>query len=344
MTISTAYIEITDKCNLNCKTCYNGSGTKTIHREMSFDAFQKAINAFRPYGLKRVLISGGEPSLHSGFDSYIDFISSNNEIEFGIVTNGTSRNKKFLDLLSSESSLTLQVSLDGSCEEVNKHIRGAGNFSRVQEFLSIPRSRNVKALLKMVVTKYNYYDIENYYNLALKYNCIPEFAFVFRSGNAANRWEEMALTDNEKINAIKIVDSLNVKYGVEAYIASCTYKCPMISNVPKMSVCVKPDGSIQPCQSLYENAFVLGNINDFNSEFFDSTAAAFLNAVKQRLTADFNCTRCPIQEYCGRGCPAEAVLMNGSLLASDGKCDFRLKKFFSNVSAKVKNVDAEVKQ
>ena len=156
MIISTAYIEITDKCNLNCRTCYNGSGTKTIHREMTFETFKKAINAFRPYSLKRVLISGGEPSLHSEFDNIIDYIRTNNEMEFGIVTNGTSRNKKFLDLLSSESSLTLQVSLDGSCEEVNKHIRGAGNFNRVQEFLCMPRSRNVKALLKMVVTKYNH--------------------------------------------------------------------------------------------------------------------------------------------------------------------------------------------
>jgi hypothetical protein len=344
MIISTAYIEITDKCNLNCRTCYNGSGIKTIHREMPFDAFQKAINAFRPYGLKRVLISGGEPSLHSKFDNIVDYISSNNEIEFGIVTNGTSRNKKFSQLLNSGNKLTLQVSLDGSCEEVNKHIRDAGNFKRVQEFLSMPRSKNVKALLKMVVTKYNYYDIENYYKLALMYNCIPEFAFVFRSGNAANRWEEMALSDNEKMNAIKAVNSLNAKYGVEAYIASCTYKCPMLSNEPKMSVCVKPDGSIQPCQSLYGNEFTLGNINGFDSEIFNAAADNFLNSVKQRLTADFGCVRCPIQEHCGRGCPAEAVLMNGSLLASDSKCDFRLKRFFSDVSAKVKNVDAGVMQ
>lgn len=344
MIISTAYIEITDKCNLNCRTCYNGSGTKTINCEMPFETFKKAINAFRPYGLKRVLISGGEPSLHSEFDSYIDFICSNNGIEFGIVTNGTSRNKKFLQLLKSENKLTLQVSLDGSCEEVNKHIRGAGSFIRVQEFLSIPRSKNVKTLLKMVVTKHNYYDMENYYNLALKYNCIPEFAFVFKSGNAANSWKEMAISDKEKINAIKTVSSLNAKYGVNAYIASCTYKCPMISNNPKLSVCIKPDGSIQPCQSLYGNEFTLGNINNFDSDVFNTAADTLLNAVRQRLIADFGCARCPIQDHCGKGCPGEAVITNGSLFASDGKCDFRLKKFFSSVSAKVKNVDAEVKQ
>ena len=275
MTISTAYIEITDKCNLNCKTCYNGSGAKTLHREMPFETFKKAINAFCPYGLKRVLISGGEPSLHSEFDSYIDFICSNNEIEFGIVTNGTSRNRNFLQLLNSDNQLTLQVSLDGSREEVNKHIRGAGNFSRVQEFLSMPRSKNVKTLLKMVVTKYNYYDIEDYYKFALKYNCVPEFAFVFRSGNAANHWDEMVLSDGEKINATKAVNALNAKYGMNAYIASCTYKCPMTSNKPQMSVCVKPDGSIQPCQSLYRNDFILGNVNSFDSDSFTATAATF---------------------------------------------------------------------
>jgi len=345
MIVSTAYIEITGKCNFNCRTCYNSSGTKKIHNEMSFDTFKKAINAFRPFGLKRVLISGGEPSLHSEFDLIIDFISSNSEIEFGIVTNGTCRNKKFLRLLKNrKNKLTLQVSLDGSSEKVNKHIRGVGNFKRVQEFLSLPRSKNVKTLLKMVVTKYNYYDIENYYQLALKYDCIPEFAFIFKSGNAASRWKEIALSSDEKTKVLKTVNSLNEKYKINAYITSCTYKCPMISSDSKLSVCVKPDGSIQPCQSLYGNAFTLDNINEFDSDKFNAAAGVFLNFVKQRLNLDFGCSRCPIQEYCGRGCPAEAAMMNGSLLASDGKCDFRLKKFFSNMSAKVQNINTEVMQ
>ena len=34
MRISKAYIEITNRCNLNCTTCYNRSGLNTVTREI----------------------------------------------------------------------------------------------------------------------------------------------------------------------------------------------------------------------------------------------------------------------------------------------------------------------
>ena len=59
MNVKTVYVEITDICNLNCKTCYNRSGMKKEPKEISKIQLEEIIKLFFPFGLSRVLISGG---------------------------------------------------------------------------------------------------------------------------------------------------------------------------------------------------------------------------------------------------------------------------------------------
>ena len=100
MNVKTVYMEITNRCNLNCRTCYNRSGLNKETHEMSIDQIKGIIKLFSAYGAKRFLFSGGEPSLHSEFGEIIKLIDSNPEYSFGFVTNGSSRDEKFIDLLN----------------------------------------------------------------------------------------------------------------------------------------------------------------------------------------------------------------------------------------------------
>lgn len=56
------YIELTSRCNLRCKHCYNDSGE--LKEEISEQAFQNILNCYdrdiEPY----ISFSGGEPLLH----------------------------------------------------------------------------------------------------------------------------------------------------------------------------------------------------------------------------------------------------------------------------------------
>lgn len=91
MNIKTAYFEITNQCNLNCATCYNRSGINKEHLEISVTKLNESINMLSAYGLERVLISGGEPTLHSDFDNVLELVNESPFLSFGIVTNGTVR-------------------------------------------------------------------------------------------------------------------------------------------------------------------------------------------------------------------------------------------------------------
>ena len=61
MKVKTVYVEITNQCNLNCRTCYNRSGLNRERRELSAARLEEILQVFLPYGLERFLLSGGNP-------------------------------------------------------------------------------------------------------------------------------------------------------------------------------------------------------------------------------------------------------------------------------------------
>ena len=48
MNIRTVYVEITNQCNLNCRTCYNRSGLNRTRREISAEELRGVMEVFPP--------------------------------------------------------------------------------------------------------------------------------------------------------------------------------------------------------------------------------------------------------------------------------------------------------
>lgn len=265
MTVKTVYIEITNRCNFNCRTCYNRSGLNRETLEISAAKIQDIISLFSSYGAKRFLFSGGEPTLHSEFDRILELIENRSDLSFGIVTNGSCLNSKLIELLNRARNITLQISLDGSCEEQNSKTRGAGHFDMAVKFVKMIRNPALRPLLKMVISQGNIDDVENFYRLAARLGCIPEYAFIYRSGNAKDLWERKAVSSQDKLKILKLIDRLNEEYGISAFLPICTSSCPFIKGADAMSIAIKTDGSIQPCQSLYSSEYTLANLSHFDA-------------------------------------------------------------------------------
>jgi radical SAM protein with 4Fe4S-binding SPASM domain len=337
MNIRTVYVEITNQCNLNCRTCYNRSGLNREHREISKEQLKSIIGLFLPYGLKRFLISGGEPTLHSEFDAILDLLDEYPQISFGIVTNGTKQNPKLIDMFNSGRSLTLQISLDGSNEEEDAKTRGAGHFGEAVEFVKKIHNPAVAPLLKMVISQSNFNNIEDFYKLACSLGCVPEYAFIYKSGNGAEDWESKTLAARQKLKAIELIDRLNIEFNAEAYLPLCTSGCPYAGSLENLSLCIKTDGSIQPCQMIYDNAYSIGNVFSFNQKEFLGKLGYISSIARERAGKDFGCGKCLIRGCCGKGCMAEAVNLHGDPLSDDGGCDFRKLQFIGHDLKEVMN-------
>ena len=325
MRISKAYIEITNRCNLNCTTCYNRSGLNTVTREIGVTELERMITTFMSYGAKRILISGGEPTLHSEFEKIAALPSRYPQLSFGVTTNGTTAAARSVlaPAIKSQKNMTLQISLDGSSEETNALTRGRGNFEKAVEFARSVSDSPAEKRLKMVVSRGNLADVEKFYRLALSLGFTPEFAFIFRSGNGECEWDEKTLTPLEKLKVMKTVQRLNEESGANAQLPLCSLGCPLSLDDSELSLCVKTDGSIQPCQGLYDGKFTVANALSFDEAEFAEGMRRVRGIAKARAESDYSCGRCILREKCGKGCMANADQLTGDPLADDGGCEFR---------------------
>lgn len=327
MNVKTVYVEITNLCNLNCATCYNRSGLNRNRAELTCAQIEHILKLFIPYGLQSFLLSGGEPTLHSEFEEILNLIDRYPQITFGIVTNGTNPNKKLLEYLNTKRNFKLQISLDGSCEEHNAKTRGAGNFEKAVYFAKQIRTPHIPPLLKMVISQNNYADVESFCDLALSLGFTPEFAFIYKSGNGSDNWANKELTAAQKLSVLKIAERFNEEKNASIFLPMCTSTCPLGKALKDLSLCIKVDGSIQPCQALYNEKHTVANALSFDEAAFLQNLNNIHSIAKQRYGQDFDCQRCMLNDVCGRGCMAEAFNLHDDLLADDGHCLYRKQQF-----------------
>jgi len=124
-------LQITNVCNLRCKHCYIGDES---HRELSLKQIGNILREFEEMQGLRVLITGGEPLLHTKFDAVNEMLQDF-MLRKVLFSNGLALNKANLKGLNVEE---IQVSIDG-LEEAHDTLRGNGMFTRSMEAVRAAR-------------------------------------------------------------------------------------------------------------------------------------------------------------------------------------------------------------
>lgn len=114
-------LQITDRCNLKCKHCYIYDKGRS---ELSPGQIKDILKEFEEMQGLRVLISGGEPFVHRGFEE-INAMLPEFFIRKVLFTNGLLLNKKRLKGLNVDE---IQISIDGF-KEAHDSMRGKGTFN-----------------------------------------------------------------------------------------------------------------------------------------------------------------------------------------------------------------------
>lgn len=120
MPLKVAFLEITQRCNLSCKHCYLG-GKKT--EELTTAQIFKMIDTLVEWGIKRVVLFGGEPTLRNDFYEILQYSIDNFEL-VTVETNGTTHSK------FNSYNCAVSISFEYPDEEYNDEIRGEGVFDK----------------------------------------------------------------------------------------------------------------------------------------------------------------------------------------------------------------------
>lgn len=235
------YIEITNRCNLNCSFC---SKVEKKKKDMSLDEFENVLKKIKGYTDYIYLHVKGEPLLHSDVIQMIHLASTYN-IKVNLTTNGTLFKEKAKQLGTCTNLNKINFSLH--CENDNKNY-----FEDI--FDNIKYLKNTTIVYRLWTLKNNKLDkksteivnkIKDYYKLS------PEIV------------DKIKKEQNIKISSTIYVDKDNeFIWPVENDYKSAGY-CYAL----KTQIAILSDGTVVPCCLDSNGKIELGNI--FNETLED---------------------------------------------------------------------------
>lgn len=192
-------ISVTDLCNLRCKYCMPESGVKSLcHSDiLSIEEIVEIVKVASKNGIKKIRLTGGEPLVRRGFINLCKQISEINEIEdIAITTNGVYL-KEMADELFENKVRRINFSLDTLIKEKYNDITRRNDFDKTMGSLFYAIKKGFKVKINVVlIGGFNDDEIEDFVNLANKYDLEVRFIELMQIGETAN-WSKDKFVSNK---------------------------------------------------------------------------------------------------------------------------------------------------
>ena len=206
------YIELTDKCNFNCKFCSVGNKGKNY---ISFDLLKKFLLELKEKNILDVYYTGGEPLLHPNFKEIIEYGYSLG-FRQTVLTNGFFLDK-YKDIL--DKILCVCVSLHGS-DSIHNKLVGISCYNKVISNIKMTKKiTNVNINCTILNDNQNIDEMINILEFGRKNN----IQISFSKYNNIGKGKQNNCSINIK-NFSEILDSL-YKNGYEFKINDCIPTC-----------------------------------------------------------------------------------------------------------------------
>ena len=211
-TPSKVYFELTRKCNLHCRNCYNKSNSP-LNYELSTEKIMKLIKRLSDIGVFELRLTGGEPTIHPDFFKIVDYAK---KLDFflSLGSNGVWDESTRKKILCSGINIVI-ISIDGP-KEINDKIRGKGSFEKAVESISnISKNKDIYLKINMTLGKYNKNNIEYVVSLADSLGVkVVNLGLIKLTGRAIDRLP-VVLSKKDTYEVIKQVTILRKKYNVK---------------------------------------------------------------------------------------------------------------------------------
>lgn len=140
------YLEVTNRCNLRCRTCPQSFGMAEQFNDLSWDRFLAITDQFPR--LRRVVLHGiGEPLLHPDLSRMIRHLKARDAYVL-FNSNGLLLRGRKAQELASNGLDELRVSMDGGTPETYRAVRGVDGFHRIlanlQRFAAVKTALGVE--------------------------------------------------------------------------------------------------------------------------------------------------------------------------------------------------------
>lgn len=264
---------ITDRCNLNCKGCYNQNLRKNSKEELSAERMKGIISEAKELGISFIVLAGGEPLVRQ---EILDITGSFPEIIFLIFTNGLLVEGEVLRKLNQQKNVVPIISLEGYEKDTDER-RGKGVYDALQRIIRKLKSKRSFFGVSLTVTKYNFDTIINHQfmqkltRLGCKIFFLPEYTAI-RGGT-----EDWVPTVKQRTSTPGIMKSFRVQFpAIFVALPSDEEEFGGCLSAGRGFIHVSAEGNLEPCPfAPYSDT----NLKDMHLK--DALQSKFLRAIRQ---------------------------------------------------------------
>ena len=253
--------ELTSKCNVHCKHCYNNSGiTKndTMTPEKWKDFCKYVVSKG---GIFECIISGGEPLLlKEDLFEIMDILHADGTF-FLLITNGYLLTQDIVNRLAKYRYKWIQISIDGSTAKYHDEFRQKeGSWDRAVKGAMMVSGAGLPLTIAHSVSKYNLHQIDDMCDLAYSLGAGSIIIGEISLSGRTYENKDLILNDSDHELFLKKVEYNYKKYSGKMFIQRSmndNLQYEKSKDIPAGGLIIRPNGDIRlDCMV----PFKLGNI------------------------------------------------------------------------------------
>lgn len=305
--LSSAYLNVTDRCNLSCLHCYFGSSNKLSHG-VSIKSTFHIVDKLYEAGVRFLTVSGGEAVLKPGINRLFAYLNEKKFTEITLLTNGTAISERMAKIIARYVD-HVRVSLDGPNEQINSQVRGKGNFQRAMAGIEKLKDVGAKSIRMITtITSKNLAFMEDIEEIADKLGIqFGTSIFTPVGTGKQNYFLKPSLPGlleyfRKKVREEKFkLSTLEHSLGIDAGI-TCGCGMQMIS--------IDCGGNVYPCHLFHIPEMKIGNIIECPNLLEMIEESAVIRKIRKFTIENRECHRCRVEYFCKGGCLARTVFHN----------------------------------
>ncbi len=317
------WLTVNRSCNLRCRWCYAKALGFLGSENMSLEVVRRAISLFKGLPLERVILIGGEPTIHPDFFKIISLVREA-ELEPVLVTNSLKfKNKGFLKETLGAGIKGITTSLKGYSDDQYGVFTGRRVFGDVMEAIHNINESEAYHKISVTVCESLFDDFEKMIEAIVK-SGVQSFSLdMERPILIGNRTQSPGSSSPKEmadffVRIYPLLDNCGVRFAVKISIPFCLFPLGFIEKMVEKDqiiagcqifggsgVIIDQRGRLLPCNHFCDNP--LGELGiDF------TTAEEYLSFREGRETREFyetiasyphqKCAGCEQWKYCGAGC------------------------------------------
>ena len=254
--------QLTNECNLSCRHCIEESGPgQALGDGLSRDEVLRIADEIIAAEVPYVALSGGEPLLHPNFFEVLDRFQSAG-VGVKIETNAQLLTSETISRLSLCGVRSIQVSLDGVCEEAYAFLRPGAKLSVVLDGIRDLKRAGLAVEANFAPTRRSVGQIAETVDLAYSLKASAFYTGrLMRAGRAVPHWGLIAPNEEQYARFFKTLKAKALQY--EGRMRVCWHELGLARELrwrldhPAALFILLPDGKVKLINAL---PFICGDL------------------------------------------------------------------------------------